>query len=132
MRLFSPANNYFLLFFFSNICIANAVVFSGDITLEIFAFMPREDITCEALYREDPDIFKEPFAREKADRVNNGGSLSFLLKGIPAQVGVIIFIRAINLTTKIVHAFGCMENVHAATGEQKEIHLYLTPDAVLK
>jgi hypothetical protein len=132
LKTFSFLSNYFLLFFFSNIYPANTLVFSSDTTLEIFAFMPRSDITCEALLIQDPDIFKDPFATAKATSINDGSSLYFLLERLPAQVGIIIFIRAINLVTRAVYAHGCVENIYTAARERKEISLHLTPKATAR
>ena len=111
--------------------LANSTQFSGDVTLEIFAFQAREDISCQALFIADPTIFKDtkPFAREKADMTNHGGSVSFLLGSISPKTDIIIFVRAINLATNTIYALGCMENIRATAGEQKEIYLYLTPQS---
>ncbi len=118
-----------LIIAFGNIDFMRASPFSGDITLEIFAFEAREDLSCEALLIQDPAIFKDakPFAREKADITNNGGAVSFLLSSLSPKIGIVIFVRAINLATNKIYALGCLENIHATAREQKEFTLYLTP-----
>ena len=105
--------------------------FSGDATLEIFSFIQSEAINCRTLTRFaavlPPDA--KPLAREKADATNYGGEVSFVLNQFSPAEHSVIFVRVLELTSGIVYAAACEENVFLKAGQQRIIHLYLAPVA---